>query len=46
MVIFPLSMAQFLRAACPLFVRTMVRTIREVAGDSPVVVTGDFNAQM
>lgn len=26
--------------------RTMVRTIREVAGDSPVVVTGDFNAQM
>ena len=24
----------------------MVRAIREVAGDAPVVVTGDFNARM
>ena len=26
--------------------RNMVQAIRDVAGDSPVVITGDFNARM
>jgi hypothetical protein len=26
--------------------RNMVRAIRDVAGDSPVLITGDFNARM